>query len=120
MQDNTNIPANTTAGNKVISSTNTFPIEYFGTAHTCYYPYWIRHANDGNYKTMGIMEFCIVRNNVYRLNVTGIDGLGMADPFDSTDKPDEGEEEGYYLKVELYVHDWVVRDNGSITLKPGN
>lgn len=120
LQDNTNIPANTTAGNKVISSTNTFPIEYFGTAHTCYYPYWIRHANDGNYKTMGIMEFCIVRNNVYRLNVTGIDGLGMADPFDSTDKPDEGEEEGYYLKVELYVHDWVVRDNGSITLKPGN
>ncbi len=117
---NTNIPANTTADNKVISNPNTFTIEYFGTAHTCYYPYWIRHANNGDDKTMGIMEFCIVRNNVYRLNVTGIDGLGMADPFDSTDKPDEGEEEGYYLKVELYVHDWVVRDNGSIILKPGN
>lgn len=117
---NTDIPANTTADNKVISNPNTFTIEYFGTAHTCYYPYWIRHANNGDDKTMGIMEFCIVRNNVYRLNVTGIDGLGMADPFDSTDKPDEGEEEGYYLKVELYVHDWVVRENESIILKPGN
>lgn len=120
LQDNTNIPANTTAGNKVISSTNTFPIEYFGTAHTCYYPYWIRHANNGNDETMGIMEFCIVRNNVYRLSVTGIDGLGMADPFDDANKPDEGEEEGYYLKVELYVHDWVVRENENIILKPGN
>ena len=120
LQDNKNIPANDTEANKVISNPNTFTIEYFGTAHTCYYPYWIRHANNGDDKTMGIMEFCIVRNNVYRLNVTGIDGLGMADPFDSTDKPDEGEEEGYYLKVELYVHDWVVRDNGSIILKPGN
>lgn len=120
LQDNTNIPTNTTADNKVISSTNTFPIEYFGTAHTCYYPYWIRHANNGNDETMGIMEFCIVRNNVYRLSVTGIDGLGMADPFDDANKPDEGEEEGYYLKVELYVHDWVVRENENIILKPGN
>ena len=120
LQDNKNIPANDTEANKVISNPNTFTIEYFGTAHTCYYPYWIRHANNGDDKTMGIMEFCIVRNNVYRLNVTGIDGLGMADPFDSTDKPDEGEEEGYYLKVELYVHDWVVRENENIILKPGN
>lgn len=120
LQKKMDIPANNTEANKVISSTNTFTIEYFGTAHTCYYPYWIRHANNGNDETMGIMEFCIVRNNVYRLNVTGIDGLGMADPFDDTTKPDEGEEEGYYLKVELYVHDWVVRDNGSIILKPGN
>lgn len=118
--DNTDIPANTTADNKVISNPNTFTIEYFGTAHTCYYPYWIRHANNGNDETMGIMEFCIVRNNVYRLNVTGIDGLGMADPFDDVNKPDEGEEEGYYLKVELYVHDWVVRENENIILKPGN
>lgn len=120
LQDNKNIPANDTEANKVISNPNTFTIEYFGTAHTCYYPYWIRHANNGKDKTMGIMEFCIVRNNVYRLNVTGIDGLGMADPFDSTDKLDEGEEEGYYLKVELYVHDWVVRKNENIILKPGN
>lgn len=120
LQNKTDIPANNIEANKVISNPNTFTIEYFGTAHTCYYPYWIRHANNGDNNTMGIMEFCIVRNNVYRLNVTGIDGLGMADPFDSADKPDEGEEEGYYLKVELYVHDWVVRDNGSIILKPGN
>lgn len=103
-----------------LSSNEIQTIEYFDTDHTCYYPYWIRHANNGNDETMGIMEFCIVRNNVYRLNVTGIDGLGMVDPFDDLNKPDEGEEEGYYLKVELYVHDWVVRNNGNIILKPGN
>lgn len=103
-----------------LSSNEIQTIEYFDANHTCYYPYWIRHANNGNDETMGIMEFCIVRNNVYRLSVTGIDGLGMADPFDDANKPDEGEEEGYYLKVELYVHDWVVRENENIILKPGN
>ncbi|CAK7007241.1 MAG: hypothetical protein PARBB_00896 [Parabacteroides distasonis] len=103
-----------------LSSNEIQTIEYFDANHTCYYPYWIRHANNGDDETMGIMEFCIVRNNVYRLNVTNIEGLGMADPFDSENKPNEGEEEGYYLNVELYVHDWVVRNNGSITLKPGN
>lgn len=112
------INANTDSDNqKITVNEGDFPIEYYGTAHTCYYPYWIRHANNGNDETMGIMEFCIVRNNVYRLNVTDIQGLGMADPFDSTDKPDEGEELGVYLKVELYVHDWVVRDNEGIIFK---
>lgn len=115
---NSEIPQNTAEDNKVIASDkgDTFTIEYFGTGHTCYYPWWIRHANNGNDTEMGIMEFCIVRNNVYRLNVTSINGLGMADPFDSVKKPDEGEEEDVYLKVELYVHDWVVRENENIAL----
>lgn len=93
-------------------------IHYYGTDHTCYYQYWIRHANNGDPKKMGIMEFCIVRNNVYQLDVTGVAGLGMPDPFDNIDKPDEGEEEeGYYLEVKLWVKNWVLRKNEGIILQ---
>lgn len=109
------IPENSTKDNKVISSDETLTIEYYGTDHICYYPYWIRHANNGNNKEMDIMEFCIVRNNVYQLAVTDITKLGMADPFDSKDTPDEGEDE-VYLKVKLYVRHWVVRQNNNIVL----
>lgn len=114
----TGIHANNNADNQSITvNTGDFMIEYYGTSHTCYYPYWIRHANNGVDDTMGIMEFAIVRNNVYRLSVTSIETLGLANPFDSDDKKNEGEDLGYYLKVELYVHDWVVRDNEGIIFK---
>ena len=43
---------------------------------TCYYTWWIRHANDGNEDTNGVMEYAIVRNNIYELNVSKISSLG--------------------------------------------
>ena len=111
------IPATAEKGSQKIEKENTATIEYYGTDHICYYQYWIRHANNGKPNEMGIMEFAIVRNNVYQLDVTDISGLGMADPFDSTSKPNEGDESGLYLKVELYVKDWVQRLNDNIILQ---
>lgn len=81
----------------------------------CYYQYWIRHANNGNPEEMGIMEFATVRNNVYQIAVTGVDRLGLPHPFDDVDEPNEGGD--VYLQVTLYVKDWVIRNNGDITLK---
>lgn len=81
----------------------------------CYYPYWIRHANNDLANEMGIMEFGIVRNNIYDLTVTGISGFGIS----GTDKPDPEqpvEKDDFYLKVNLYVRNWVVRSNGGIIL----
>lgn len=112
-----NLPTNTTAANQKIEGDDMVTIEYYGKDHLCYYPYWIRHANNGDPDKMGVMEFAIVRNNVYRLDVTGIEDLGMADPFDSPDKPDEGEDTGLYMKVNLYVKSWVQRINDNIILK---
>ena len=37
-----------------------------------YHKFWIRHNDNGNDGLMGVMEFCIVRNNVYQLYVKGI------------------------------------------------
>lgn len=112
-----NLPTNSTTTNKKIEGDNTVTIEYYDPNHVSYYPYWIRHANNGDPNKMGIMEFAIVRNNVYQLEVTAIDDLGMADPFDSTTTPDEGDETGLYMKVNLYVKDWVKRMNNNIVLQ---
>lgn len=81
----------------------------------CYYPYWIRHANNNKTTEMGIMEFGIVRNNIYDMTVTGISGLGlsgMAKP--NPGDPDEKKE--YRFNVMINVKNWVVRKNGDIIL----
>jgi hypothetical protein len=73
----------------------------------CYYIYWIRHLDNFMPTSMGVMEFAIVRNNLYRMLITKISGLGDGIPQVDTDKPDEGET---YLKVVLNVKPWIVRD----------
>lgn len=80
----------------------------------CYYPYWIRHENNDS-DVSAPMEFCIVRNNVYQLNVTGVSALGYPLPF-ITDEKTPVEEQSVFLNVEIYVKDWVVRSNDNITL----
>lgn len=81
----------------------------------CYYPYWIRHASNGIPTKMSVMEFAIVRNNIYDMTVTGISGLGLS----GAEKPNPGkddEEDKYYFNVELYVKNWIVRTNNDIIL----
>lgn len=60
----------------------------------CYYIWWLRHSNDGNDETNGVMEYAIVRNNIYKVNVTGVYSLGGDIP---------GDEE---LRANVYVKDW--------------
>lgn len=46
----------------------------------CYYTYWIRHAADDVDDVISPMEYAIVRNNIYQLNVVSISGLGSSQP----------------------------------------
>ncbi len=81
----------------------------------CYYPYWIRHADNGKPNEMGVMEFAIVRNNIYDLTVTGISKLGLS----GADAPEPGkdnESKEVYFKVVVNVKNWVVRSNSGIIL----
>ena len=64
---------------------------------TCYYTWWVRHSNDNNDETKGIMEYAIVRNNIYKLTVNSIYSLGGEVP---------GEDENIILDV--YVNDWLL------------
>jgi hypothetical protein len=79
----------------------------------CYYNYWIRHLDNYKATLMGVMEFGIVRNNLYRMLITNVSGLGHYDLPVDTDTPDEGET---YLKVVLNVKPWIVRDQTNIVL----
>lgn len=102
----TYLTANQTAVNAVV-------LPYEGGV--CYYPYWIRHASNNIPTEMSVMEFAIVRNNIYDMTVTGISGLGLS----GAEKPEPGkddEEDNYYFNVEIYVKNWVVRSNSGIIL----
>ena len=81
--------------------------------YRCYYNYWIRHLDNNRPTQMGVMEFAIVRNNLYRMLVTSISGLGDGTIKVDPDTPDEGETR---LKVELNVKPWIVRDLTNIVL----
>lgn len=67
---------------------------------TCYYTWWVRHSNDGQDDTNGIMEYAIVRNNIYKLKVNSIYSLGSDIPTD----------EDHGLVIEVYVNDWQLLD----------
>ncbi|MCR4810313.1 MAG: Mfa1 family fimbria major subunit [Prevotella sp.] len=79
----------------------------------CYYVYWIRHLDNLNDTVMGVMEFAIVRNNLYRILVANVSGLGYYEIPINPDTPDEGEA---YLKVVINVKPWIVRDLTNIVL----
>lgn len=60
----------------------------------CYYIWWLRHSNDGDDETNGVMEYAVVRNNIYKVNVESIYSLGG-------DIPDNEQ-----LKAMVYVNKW--------------
>ena len=84
--------------------------------YRCYYNYWVRHLDNYKPTSMGVMEFGIVRNNLYRMLVTNVSDLGYGGTGTieiNPDTPDEGEA---YLKVVLNVKPWIVRDQTNIVL----
>ena len=56
---------------------------------TCYYTWWVKHSNDGKDETTGPMEYAIVRNNIYKLTVTSVAGLGGDVPGGTPESGDD-------------------------------
>lgn len=79
------------------------------------YYYWNRHNDNNNNGSMGPMEFAVVRNNVYKLSVTGVNKFGHptnpSDDPDPENPEDPDEEDDVYFKVAVEVLPWVVRIN---------
>lgn len=93
-----------------------------GGKYYTYYYYWNRHNDNLKPYDMGIMEFAVVRNNVYKLCVESISKFGHptppTDPTHPTDpdpdpvKPDDPDESvNYYFTVTVKVLPWTVRIN---------
>ena len=89
-----------------------------------YYYYWNRHNDNLDPYNMGIMEFAVVRNNVYKLAVDKIKRFGHPTPPDPTnpdpdpepdpdpvDPDDPDESVNYYFNVTVKVLPWTVRIN---------
>ena len=74
-----------------------------------YYSTEIKHLDDGNKNSMGVMEFAIMRNNIYSLSISGINDIG--EPFiDPTPSPDN-ESTMSALRIEAKILPWIVRYN---------
>ena len=81
--------------------------------YCCFYNYWIRHLDNYKETVMGVMEFAVVRNNLYKMLITNVSGLGNILPIVNPDTPDEGEAN---LHIVLNVKPWIVRDLTNIVL----
>ena len=66
----------------------------------CYYQYWIRHSNN-NDAGNSIMEFAIVRNNIYRVTINSFNGVGTSTPG-TTDEKDEN------MNATIHVIPWTL------------
>ena len=90
-------------GNQSISENN---LSQFGITKyqdgICYYTYFIKHAEDGDDTTVSPMEYAIVRNNIYQVNVTGINDIGSVKPTD------------YSLNLKCTVADWITENEITI------
>lgn len=81
------------------------------------YCYWNRHNDDKDDSKIGPMEFAVVRNNVYKLQVDALYSFGdpenpdPEDPVDPpVDPPIDPTPSGPQLKLTVKVLPWVVRE----------
>ena len=92
---------------------DTWNVSYY-KGGVCYLPYFITHENN-NSSLPGPMEWCVVRNNVYQVGVTGVNALGYPLPF-ITPEDTPVEEGNVFLQVQIWVKDWTLRTNDGIIL----
>ncbi len=78
--------------------------------YTSYYPYWVKHLDSPTY--LDIMEFGVVRNNLYNIKVAKVLDLGSG----YVPKGDVPDESLVTLEVTLCVKPWIVRDQTNIEL----
>lgn len=74
---------------------------------TCYYTWWVKHSNDNS--KVGPMEYGIVRNNIYKLTVKSVAGLGG-------DVPGGTPENGDDIVIHVKVNDWMLLDKEEIIM----
>lgn len=70
----------------------------------CYYIWWLRHSNDISDETNGLMEYAVVRNNIYKVEVSSVASIGG-------DVPDDTE-----IMAHVYVKDWVLLDEETLPM----
>lgn len=77
----------------------------------CYYvTSQIKHMEDGNNDALGVNEYIIMRNNIYSLAVTSLDGFGYsATNIEGVEMSTDGSQESIYITMEAEIIPWIVR-----------
>lgn len=75
----------------------------------CYYTAQIKHLDNGASSVMGNMEFAIVRNNIYSLEVSKLEKIG--DSTVDQDPTIDDETGDGYIKLKVAIIPWKVRYN---------
>ena len=70
----------------------------------CYYTWWLRHSNDNNDQTNGVMEYAVVRNNIYKVNVESVYSIGGDIP------------EGENIRADVFVKMWTMLDEETLPM----
>lgn len=109
LQTKTNSFAGLTDTTLADNNVNKYVFNSDHDALVCYYKYWIRHYDNENNTVQGPMEFAIVRNNVYNLQVSKVKRLG--DDTEDIEPDNPIETENYYLDITLKIRPWIVRTN---------
>lgn len=84
-------------------------IERYESNICYYYTTEIKHYDNNMDDTMGVMEFAIMRNNIYSLAITAINDIG--DPFIDPTPGTEDETKQAYMTVQAQILPWIVRYN---------
>lgn len=84
-------------------------IEPYSSNICYYYTTEIKHFDNGNENSMGIMEFAIMRNNIYSLVISKINDIG--DPFIDPNPGTEDETSQAYMTIQAEILPWIVRYN---------
>lgn len=70
----------------------------------CYYVWWLRHSNDNSDMTNGLMEYAVVRNNIYKVNVESVYSIGGDIP------------EGENIRADVFVKMWTMLDEETLPM----
>ena len=84
-------------------------IDVYPNGRCYYYSAEIKHFEDSSPKEIGVMEYAIMRNNIYSLGVKSIEGIGDAriDVTENTPITDIRS----YVQLEVSILPWIVRFN---------
>ena len=83
-------------------------VKIYKSGKCYYYTSQIKHFDDGNNQTNGVMEFVIMRNNIYSLAVTGIKNIGDAN-LNGFNPGEVDESNTAYIQVNAKILPWIVR-----------
>ncbi len=92
----------TTDGVKALNDATDGKVQAFRNG-LCYYTWWIRHSDDNDEANNGVMEYAIVRNNIYYLRVKSVYTLGGYIPTEG-------------LQCEVYVKLWNVLEDEIVNI----